>query len=137
MYIGLFKRQYTVRLYEAQTIKDGYSSAPYADKVMRLNVQPLSPDDLMALPEGDRTVKRVKSIGPDKFNSADEFTGTPGAHLYYQGQWYECKSCVMWDHTILSHYRSEFVILPQSEQEEPPEEETPQEEPPEEEVTGP
>lgn len=121
LYIGLFKRPYTIRQYGEQTITDGYPSSPYSDTMTRLNVQPLTPDELMALPEGERTVKRVKSFGPDKLKSADEFKGIPGDHLFYQGLWYECKSSVMWDHTILSHYRSDFVILPQREQDDPPE----------------
>ena len=119
--LGLFKKPYTVRVYTAQTIVKGYASAPYADAVMRLNVQPLTPDEIMALPEGERTVKRVKSYGPDKLTSADEFKGVPGARLFYNGQWYSCLSSVMWDHTMLSHYRSDFVILPEREQMPPPE----------------
>jgi hypothetical protein len=119
--LGLFKKPYTVRVYTApQTITRGYASAPYSDKTMRLDVQPLTPDELLALPDGDRTEKRVKSFGPDKLTSADEFEGIPGVRLFYNGQWYECKSSVMRDHTILSHYRSDFVILPQREQMPPP-----------------
>ena len=121
MNIGLFKKPYTVRQYEAQTIINGYASAPYKDTVMMLNVQPLSSNELRVLPEGDRTIKRVKSFGPDRLMSADEFEGIPGARLFYQGYWYECTSSVMWDHTILSHYRSDFVILPQRDQMPPPE----------------
>jgi len=122
MYIGLFKKPYIVRRYAAQTIVDGYASAPYKDTTMMLNVQPFTPDDLRVLPEGDSTKKRVKSFGPDRLASADEFEGVPGARLFYQGYWYECTSSVMWDHTILSHYRSDFVILPQRDQMPPPEE---------------
>jgi hypothetical protein len=121
LYIGLFKKPHIVRQYGKQAFVRGYASAAYTDKAVRLDVQPLSPDDLMALPEGDRTVKRIKTFGPDRLTSADEFRDTPGDRLFYNGQWYECKSSVMWDHTILSHYRSNFVILPQREQMEPPE----------------
>ena len=93
--------------------------------VVRLNVQPLTPNELMALPDGDRTVKRVKSFGPDRLSSADDLKGTPGDRLFYNGAWFECTSSVMWDHTILSHYRSDFTILPQKEQMPPPEPPTP------------
>jgi hypothetical protein len=120
VYIGLFKRKYTLRHYEPQTITDGYASASYTDATVRLDVQPLSPDELMAIPEGERTVKRIKSFGPEPLTSADEYKHIPGDRLFYQGYWYECKSSVMWDHTLLSHYRSEFVIYPCTEQEEPP-----------------
>ena len=120
MSIGLFKRPYPIRKYMPQKIVRGYASAEFTDSIARLNVQPLTPDELMALPEGSRTVKRVKTFGSDKLSSADEFTGEPGDRLFYCGYWYECKSSVMWDHTMLRHYRSDFVILPQKEQTEPP-----------------
>ena len=120
MYIGLFKRPYVVRHYGEQSLVDGYASAPHTDAVTRLDVQPLTPDELMALPEGDRTVKRVKTFGPDRLTSADDYDDIPADRLFYQGLWYECTSSVMWDHTLLSHYRSDFVILPQRDQMEPP-----------------
>ena len=120
MYIGLFKKPYTVRRYGEQKVTGGYSSAPYEDISARLDVQPLSPDEMMALPEGDRTVKRIKSFGPEMLTSADDYKGVFGDRLFYQGLWYECKSSVMWEHTILHHYRSEFVALQQSDQDPPP-----------------
>jgi len=119
--IGLFKRLYTVRKHGAQTITCGYASAPYTDVRTMLNVQPLSPDELQALPEGERTVKRVKTYGAGKLTSADEYDGVPADMLFYRGQWYKCKSSVDWNHTMLSHYRSEFVILPECDQPDPPE----------------
>ena len=121
LFIKLFKKPYIVRHYGAQTVEKGYASAPYTDAVMRLDVQPLTPDELMAVPEGDRTIKRVKTFGSGRLTSADEFNGITGDRLFYRDFWYECKSSVFWDHTILTHYRSEFVILPQREQEAPPE----------------
>jgi hypothetical protein len=116
--IGLFKRPYTVRKHGKQVIEKGYPSAPYTDVTARLDVQPLAPNELMALPEGERTVKRIKSFGPDKLASADNQAGVPGDRLFYRGEWYECKSSVRWDHTMLSHYRSDFALI--NEQPEPP-----------------
>jgi len=121
MSIGLFKKSYTVRRHGPQEVIDGLTAAPYTDMTVRLDVQPLSSDELLALPEGDRTVRRVKSYGPDKLISANEFKGIPSDLLFYQGLWYECKSSVMWDHTMLRHYKSEFVILTESQQSNPPE----------------
>ena len=118
MGINIFKRLYTVRKYKPQVIEQGYASADeYMDVEMMLNVQPMSPNELMVLPEGERTLKRVKAIGSDEITAADDATGIPGDRLLYAGSWYECKSSVHWDHTMLRHYRSEFVILPYSEQE--------------------
>ena len=119
--IGLFKKKYTVRQYQPQENTNGYYAAPYSDTTMLLNVQPLTPDEQKALPEGDRTVKRLKSFGKTQLKSADEFGSTPGDRLFYGGLWYECVSSNMWDHTPLSHYESKFVVIPPAEQDEPPE----------------
>jgi hypothetical protein len=118
--IGLFKKPYIVRHYEAQVIVNGYASAPFRDSILYLNVQPLTPNELMALPEGERTIKRIKSFGAGRLTSADEFEGIPGDRLFYSGYWYECTSSVFWEHTMLKHYRSDFTILPPPAQMPPP-----------------
>ena len=121
MLLGLFKKNYIVRRFGEETIVGGFSGAPYDDSVLALgDIQPLSADELQALPEGQRTVKRLKSIGSTRFTTADESTGTPGDWIYYDGRWYECTSCQLWDHTILSHYESEFVEVPPGPNTEPP-----------------
>ena len=118
--LGLFKRSYTIRHYVQQAIKNGYAYASYADTIIKLDVQPLSADELLNLPEGERVVKRLKAYGRPKLTPADEASGTPGDRLYYYGDWYECKSVQIWDWGILAHYESDFVILPPSDQEAPP-----------------
>src|SRR5215469_16896403 len=109
MFIGLFKKEYTVRRFAPQMIEKGYASAAFSDISIILNVQPLSTDDLQALPEGERTVKRIKAIGKEKLQSADEFTGTPADRLFYDGLWYECTASNKWAATALAHYDSQFV----------------------------
>lgn len=120
MAIGLFKKPYTVRKFVTQTVVNGYASSAYTDKITRLNVQPQAPDTFNGGESGDTTVKHLKSWGADKLTSADEYSNTPGDLLFYQGIWYECTSSVMWDHTLLSHYQSDFVNLPADKQPPPP-----------------
>jgi hypothetical protein len=83
----------------------------YTDLSVNLNVQPLSKNELQALPEGERTIKRVKTFGMDALVSADEHMQTAADLLFYDGLWYECKTCVHWLHTPLTHYEAEFVVL--------------------------
>ena len=120
MAIQIFRKPYTLRAYAPQTNNNGYATATYSDRVVRLNVQPLSADDLKVMSDGDRAIKRIKSFGSDRLQAANELDGTAGVRLYYNGAWYECTSSVMWDHTILAHYRSDFAILPQASQMPPP-----------------
>lgn len=116
MFIGLFKKLYTIRRYGTQTIVKGYASAPHTDFMTWLDVQPYSPDDLKVLPEGERTEKRVKTFGGERLVSSDAIEGVLSDRLFYEGRWYQCTSSVMWEHTILRHYRSDFVLMSQNEQ---------------------
>ena len=122
MAIGLFKKPYILRRHGEQTVVNGYASAAYADMTVRLNVQPQPPDRFEGREEGDAVVKHLKSWGSARLTAADEINGIPGDCLYYNGVWFECKSSVMWDHTLLAHYQSDFVILPADKQFPPPSE---------------
>lgn len=115
MGINIFRRKFLVRRFGEDEIIDGYSHATYEDFTTVLNVQPLSADELLALPEGERKTRRLKAFGDDILNTADQTTGRRGDMLLYNGRWYECVSSIYWDHTLLSHCKSEFVEVAQTE----------------------
>lgn len=121
MGLTIFRREFVVRRFGKEEIVDGYGTAPYKDTVEVLNVQPLSADELQALPEGERKTKRMKAFSDFLFNTADQSTGCRGDWLFYRGNmdpvghWYECVSSLGWDHTMLSHCRSEFVQVAEAE----------------------
>lgn len=121
MGFGIFKREFVVRRFGDEKIINGYGVASYSDTTARLNVQPLSKDEIQALPEGEQKTKRMKAFGDLVFTSADQSTGRRGDWLFYQGSidpeghWYECVSSIGWDHTMLSHCRSEFVLVSEAE----------------------
>lgn len=112
MGIGIFRRAFVLRRFGEEQTVDGYGRAPYTDQVVSLNVQPLSSDELQALPEGESRNKRMRAFGDTVLTPADRSAGTRGDWLFYQGNmdpvghWYECVSSQGWDHTMLSH-RSE------------------------------
>lgn len=81
--------------------------------MVSLNVHPLSTDQIKALPEGERKLKRLEAQGTDVLVTADEKNGTKGDLLLYLGDWYECVSAQPWDHTILRHTNYQFVLVPQ------------------------
>lgn len=115
MGLGIFRRSFTVRRFGEDAIVGGYAVSTYADTVTTLDVQPLSHEELQALPEGERATKRMKAFGDMVLTAADEETGRRGDWLYYRGKmdpeghWYQCVSSIGWDHTLLGHCRSEFV----------------------------
>lgn len=112
----MFKKKYTLRRYGPETAE----GVPYTDMVVLLNVQPVSSADLQALPEGERSVKRIKTFGPDEARTANQTAGTPGDRLWYKGRWYECESADVWDHTPLAHCESQWVAVPENVPREPP-----------------
>ena len=61
MGLGIFRRAFVVRRFGEENIVDGYGVSGYKDFITSLNVQPLSKDELQALPEGENTVKRMKA----------------------------------------------------------------------------
>jgi len=117
----IFRRSFTIRRFGAEVIVDGNGTTTYEDTTATLNVQPLSADELAALPEGERRIRRFKAFGDFLFTTADQDTGRRGDWLYYvgpidpEGHWYECVSSLGWDHTPLRHCRSEFVLVPEME----------------------
>lgn len=121
MSIGIFRRSFVIRRFGEEQLVDGYGTASYTDTVTSLNVQPLSADELAALPEGERRTKRMKAFGDLVFTTADQSSGRRGDWLWYEGKmdtdghWYECVSSLGWDHTMLSHCRSEFVRVSETE----------------------
>lgn len=115
MGLGIFRRSFKIRRFGKEEIIDGYGHTSYEDTMEPLNVQPLSADEIQALPEGERRTKRLKAYGDYTFATADQSTGRRGDWLLYNGHWYECVSSLGWDHTILSHCKSEFVEVPEAE----------------------
>lgn len=90
----------------------GYITNGMEDRVVSLNVHPLSTDQIKALPEGERKLKRLEAQGTDTLVVADEAAGTKGDLLLYMGDWYECTAAQPWDHTVLSHLNYQFCLVP-------------------------
>lgn len=111
MNITVFNREYWIRRFEAMQETRGYMYAPHKDFVASLHVHP-GQDSVSAQPEGARKITRLEGHGNQALQTANQKTGVKGDLLYYQGDWYECVSCVMWDHTMLSHYNYQFSLVP-------------------------
>lgn len=112
MNIRLFNKNYWIRRFGVQREVKGYLASGREDFVASLNVHPLGTDAIQALPEGERKLKRLEGHGEVALLVGDEEAGRKGDLLYYHGNWYECVSSQVWDHTILSHYNYQFVLVP-------------------------
>lgn len=114
--MNIWKKQYTMRRFQAQKVgRKGYATTGYEDTSIMLNVQPLTNDELEVIPEGSRSVRRIKCFGEYPFATANQKTGVQADRLFFEGRWYECEMSVFWEHTPLSHYRSQFVQVSEAE----------------------
>jgi hypothetical protein len=112
MNIRLFNKNYWIRRFGEQRNVKGYMTSSYEDLVISANVHPSGSDQMQAQPEGERKVKRLEAQSEDTILTADETANRRGDLLFYYGNWYECVSAQVWDHTILSHTDYQFVLVP-------------------------
>ena len=96
MVLDIFKKPYTLRRFEKTQLVRGRFHAAYEDSTVYLNIQPLTSDDIMTLPEGMRRKKNVRAIGRMPLRTADEKTGILADRIYYRGEWYECTGADIW-----------------------------------------
>lgn len=111
MILNIFKKPYTLRRFEKTEIVKGYAHAKYSDSTVMLNVQPLTSEELVALPEGIKRKKNIKAIGRADIRTADERTGILSDRLYYQSEWYECTGSGVWGNTPVGQNESVFGLI--------------------------
>ena len=107
---SMWKKSYVLRRYSAQKNRKGYFARGYTDTTVMLNVQTVSASASVTK-EGKRPTKSIRAFGSFPIKAADLKTATQGDRLYFEGEWYECTSCVHREHTPLNHYRSEFTLV--------------------------
>lgn len=112
MRLLLFRKKYRMRRYGPQTFSNGYASQVPKDFTADLDVQP-DGNSLEAPAEGSKTVTRLSAWGSVPLTAANQKHGVKGDRLFWDGNWYECTSCVNWDGTPLCHYKSTFTICPE------------------------
>lgn len=112
MHIRLFAKKYWIRRFGEQRVVKGYVTSGREDFIASANVHPLGTDAQQALPEGERKIKHLEGHGDIELHPANEAQNQKGDLLLYHGSWYECTNCQLWDHTVLSHYNYQFVIVP-------------------------
>ena len=112
MNITLFNRLYWIRRFGEQRNVKGYMVSGHKDFGASLHINPTGSDQMQALPEGQRKMKRIEGHGIEPLLVADEKENRKGDMLWYRGDWYECVSSMLYDHTILNHYNYQFVLTP-------------------------
>ncbi|WP_373109913.1 hypothetical protein [Lachnoclostridium sp. Marseille-P6806] len=109
----LFGKNYIVRRFEVK-VERGREVATFFDAVYNLDVQnPMDTSQVYA--EGARREPMLKVWSDIKFCVSDQLEQTHADWIWVDGQWWQCKSCRYAKNTILSHFISEFVRVPENE----------------------
>ena len=106
----IWKKQYTLRRYKPQKNRRGYFTRGYTETTVMLNVQ-TTRSDATVTKEGKRNTKMIKAFGTFPIKAADTKSATQGDRLFFEGEWYECTSCVHKEHTPLNYYMSLFTLV--------------------------
>lgn len=107
---SIWKKPYVLRRYKAQKNRKGYYARGYTETTVMLDVQTVNASATVTK-EGKRPTKQIRSFGSFPIKAADVKSATQGDRLFFEGEWYECTSCVHREHTPLTHYRSEFTLV--------------------------
>lgn len=111
--MDIFKKPCVLRSFGETIIERGYPKASYKDRIVKLNVQPLTSTEVLALPDGIRRSKNIKAFGKVAMKPADDQTGVMGDWIYYQadGHWYECLGADIWGCTPIGQTEAVFGLV--------------------------
>lgn len=106
--MNFFKRSHKIRRFSKPTIVKGYSSIPYEEKTLPMDVQTLE-DVVITSTEGSRSVQRLKVFCDYELLIESETKQQKADRLWFQNKWFECRSCRLSENTPLRHYTATFV----------------------------
>lgn len=106
--MNFLKKPHTIRRYSKPTIVRGYSSIPYSDLTLPMDVQTLE-DVVITTPDGSRSVQRLKVFCDSEILVESEAKQQKADRLWFQEKWFECKSCRLSENTPLRHYTATFI----------------------------
>lgn len=106
--MNFLKRPYVLRRYSEPKIIKGYSSIPYKDLTLPMDVQTLE-DTVMTTSDGTKSIQRLKVFCDSIILVENESKQQKADRLWFQETWFECKSSRLSDNTPLRHWTATFV----------------------------
>ena len=104
-------KPYTVRRYPASTVTDfRIVRGTPTEFVAKISVQPAEGDDLLQLPEGQRSRRVLKAYTPTALRTVDELTKTPADEVQVDGEWFEVQRTQR-QRAIIPHTKALLVRL--------------------------
>ena len=106
--MNFFKRPYLLRRYSEPAYSGGYSTIPYEDITLPMDVQ-TTEDTVKTTAEGSRSVQRLKVFCDHEILVESDDKQQKADRLWFQEKWFECQSCRLSENTPLRHYTATFV----------------------------
>lgn len=106
--MNFLKRPHTLRRYSEPVYVKGYSSIPYGDLTLPMDVQTLE-DAVITTPDGSKSVQKLKVFCDSEILVESEAKQQKADRLWFQNKWFECKSCKLSENTPLRHYTATFI----------------------------
>ena len=103
-----FKNPYLLRRFLEPQEKKGYSYIPYEEKTLPMDIQTLE-DVVKTNPDGSESVQRLKVFCDEEILVEDESKQQKADRVFFQGKWFECRSCRLSENTPLRHYTATFI----------------------------
>lgn len=108
MPFGLWRKKRIIRRYGPPEAEGGYESSTCEDIVILADVQTTEKRTNTG-EDGDDTLQKLKVFSEAEIKTADDSTGRKADLLWFQGKWYECRSSILSDNTMLKHWTSMFT----------------------------
>lgn len=109
----IFGKSHIIRKF-AVSIERGRETLAYEDHKVLADVQNPS-DQSSKASEGGRREPRIKAWSNESIQPEDQLTGAHADWIWYDGHWWKCMLCRYAGNTLLAHYVSEFVRIPENE----------------------
>ena len=106
--MNFLKKPHTLRRYSEPVFVKGYSSIPYEDLTLPMDVQTLE-DAVITTPDGSKSVQKLKVFCDSEIFVESEAKQQKADRLWFQNKWFECKSCRLSENTPLRHYTATFI----------------------------
>lgn len=106
--MNFLKRPYTLRRYSKPSFIKGYSSIPYKDKTLLMDIQTLE-DTVTTTPDGSQSVQKLKVFCDSVILVENEASRQKADRIWFQNKWFECKSSRLSENTPLRHWTATFI----------------------------
>lgn len=114
----IFKRTKTLRRFLRPVYDQGYTSIPYTDLKLPMDVQ-TSDNSITTTEDGADATQIIKAFCDTEILAENQNTSQKADRLWFQGKWFECKSTRLSENTPLRHWVATFVEC--ANQDDPPE----------------